>query len=370
MLSKVQTYFFGIIKGKKKGLISNLLKPVLLFFSWIYQVVVTCRNWGFDYGWLRQYSPPVPLVVSVGNIVAGGTGKTPLTLLLAQELQTDFSIAILARGYRSPVEHLSIPIVLSKGQGPMHPASYCGDEPYLLSSRLPKAFVFVGKDRQKASNMAARAGIQVVLLDDGMQHRRLARDIEIVVVDALDPFGQGHYLPRGLLREGLRSLSRADLVILNNVFDMDRFHKITHQILSYTSASVIGMRPEVEQIYNFEDQPLHLKAPQKIGIFCGIANPDYFYNTLQKLGFEIVDHYYVPDHESFNFDFLEKFADQCYLKGASYLICTEKDRVKLNSPEAGALPLAWVKTKMIIVEGEDIWKNFIQKTKTDVKSRI
>lgn len=370
MLSKVQTYFLQVIKGKQKGILSTCLKPILLFFSWIYRVVITVRNWGFDYGWLRQYSPPVPLVVSIGNIVAGGTGKTPLTLMLAQELQQDFSIAILARGYRSPVEHLSTPIVLSKGKGPMHPASYCGDEPYLLSNRLPKAFVFVGKDRQKASNMAAKAGIQVVLLDDGMQHRRLARDLEIVVLDALDPFGQGYYLPRGLLREGLKSLSRADLIILNHVYEASRFNTISHQISSYTSAPVVGMQSEVDQICNFHDEPLALTVPQKVGIFCGIANPDYFYETVKELGFIVVDQYSVPDHESFNFDFLEKFAESCHQKGATYLICTEKDRVKLNSAEAGPLPLAWIKTRLKIVEGESIWKSFIQKTKTDVRSRI
>ena len=112
----------------------------------------------------------------------------------------------------------------------MHPASFCGDEPYMLAQNLPKAFVFVGKDRHKTSSMAAKAGAQLILLDDGMQHRRLARDFDLVVLDSYDPFGQGYFLPRGFLREGMQSLSRADLIILNHVYDHAKFLELRQQI--------------------------------------------------------------------------------------------------------------------------------------------
>ena len=240
MLKHIEIYYLDLVTGKRKGFLAWLLKILLLPISWIYQFFVACRNWAFDRGWVRRYTPPVPVVISIGNIVAGGTGKTPVTYLLAKEFYDEVPLAILARGYRSKAENLSAPIVLSRGQGPMHPASYCGDEPFMLAQNLPKSFVFVGKDRHKASNMAAKAGVKLILLDDGMQHRRLARDFEVVVMDALDPFGQGYFLPRGLLREGLKSLSRADLIVLNHVYDHSRFIALRQKIARYTTAPVRG----------------------------------------------------------------------------------------------------------------------------------
>src|ERR1700732_3058219 len=123
-----ETYFLELIKEKRKGVFARVLKFFLRVISWIFQFLVASRNWAFDNGWLRRYYPPVPLVISIGNIVSGGTGKTPATLMIAQEFYSDFLITILSRGYRSPAESLSAPIVLSKGEGPMHPAAYCGDE--------------------------------------------------------------------------------------------------------------------------------------------------------------------------------------------------------------------------------------------------
>lgn len=223
MLRKCERYITEIIRGKRQGTISSVLKGILRLFSWPYKIVVACRNWAYDKEWFRQYQAPVPIMISVGNIVAGGTGKTPVTLMLAKAFYEEYSIGILSRGYRAPVEKLSSPIALSVGKGPFHSAAYCGDEPYLLSQNLPEACVYVGKNRHKSANMAAMAGNEIVILDDGMQHRSIGRDFEVVVVDIDDPFGQGYYLPRGLLRENPRSLSRADFVIINNIDDPEQF---------------------------------------------------------------------------------------------------------------------------------------------------
>ena len=279
---------------------------------------------------LPVYPSPVPVVISIGNIVAGGTGKTPVTCLLAKEFYPQVSMAILTRGYRSKAEALSTPVVLSKGQGPMHPASYCGDESFMLSQNFPKAFVFVGKDRHKASNMAAKAGVKLILLDDGMQHRRLARDFEVVVIDACDPFGLGYFLPRGSSREGKKSLSRADLIVLNHVHSHEQFVSLRQQFVDYTSAPVVGTKPEVSQIVDMKDQPLPSIKNKKIGIFCGIAHPDYFIETIKGQEAIIVDSYFIPDHDYYNFSNLYRFAQNCKEKGAEILICTEKDKVKLS----------------------------------------
>ena len=205
MLNKVENYLKHVIQGKKQGILRSSIKCLLLPLSWIFHRGVQLRNWCYDKKWFKSYVPPVPIVISIGNIVAGGTGKTPVTLLFAYTFYNRFSLAILSRGYRSKAEKLDAPLILCDGKGPLYPAAYCGDEPYLFAQRLPEAHVIVGENRQKASYLAAKAGAQVILLDDGMQHEVAMRDFEVVVVDVGDPFGHGYFLPRGFLREDVSS---------------------------------------------------------------------------------------------------------------------------------------------------------------------
>ena len=226
MMKKMELYLKQVISGRQKGVWALCIKAILLPLSWLYRFFIYCRNWLYDRGWMRRYVPPVPLVISVGNIVAGGTGKTPVTLMLAEVFYGRFKPAILSRGYRSKAEKLVAPIFLCEGEGPLFPASYCGDEPYLFAKRLPKALVIVGRNRRKASVLAAKAGAQVILLDDGMQHRRLAKDFEVIVVDAGNPFGNGYFLPRGFLREELHALKRADLIFVNHLEHLEQWSGI------------------------------------------------------------------------------------------------------------------------------------------------
>jgi tetraacyldisaccharide 4'-kinase len=368
--NKLELYFLDLIKGKRRGIIALFLKFWLRFFSWIFKFIVLCRNWIFDQGWLRRYYPPVPMVISIGNIVAGGTGKTPVTLMLANEFYNEFTIAILSHGYRSQAERLSSPVILSKGEGPLHSAQYCGDEPYLISQNLPKAWVIVGKDRNKSSNMAARMGAQILVLDDGMQHRRLARDVEVIVMDLLDPFGQGYFLPRGLLRDSISSLKRADLIILNHVYDRERFAKVKEIIERYSKAPIVGTKMEVIEVFDSQNNAIASLKNRQVGIFCGIAHPEYFQHTIHTLGAQIIDSYFLPDHSNFESSALIRFVENTLKKGAEYIICTEKDRVKLEQTLVNTLPIAWVQMRLRLVEGDLYWKNFIEKAKTDLSKRI
>lgn len=363
-----ELYLLSIIKGKRKGFFASLLKFHLWLLSIPFGIVVTLRNWLFDKGWLRSYMPPVPLVISVGNITTGGTGKTPATLMIAGEFERDVQLAILSRGYRSQAERLSVPLVLSKAKGEMHPASLCGDEPYLLAENLPSAYVIVGKDRFQSSKTAARLGADVILLDDGMQHRGIARDFEVVVMDLIDPFGQGYFLPRGLLREGKRALSRADLIILNHLHDFERFEQVKRQISSATSAPVVGTRLEVIGCFDAQGGKIDNIQGKKVGIFCGIAHPEYFRDTIDKLGAEVVDEWFFPDHDALDLEKLLPFGRKCREKGAELLLCTEKDYVKLSGPHVGGLPTCWVKARLQVVEGAEQWKKFIEQAKGRTKS--
>lgn len=361
MFKNIECYFKDIIRKKKTGILSYLIRCGLLPLSWGYQAIIRGRNWLYDQGWMKHYVPPVPLVVSVGNIVAGGSGKTPVTLLLADAFYVKFSIAILSRGYRSRVEKLDQPVVLCEGRGPLYSASYCGDEPYLFAQRLPKACVIVGRDRQKASYLAAKTGVQMILLDDGMQHRSLARDFDIVVIDANDPFGQDYFLPRGFLRESKTSLSRAHLIVINHISDKEHFEAIKKQVTPYTNAPMIGTCWQFNHMYDLQGEVCSPVPGEKVGMFCGIAYPERFKKTLEDIGFDVVAEYKLADHAEIREKDLERFAKVCQKKEAQWLICTEKDRVKLKDHLCMPLPIAWIKMDLKVTEGQNEWQTFLSK---------
>ena len=370
MQRRLESYFLNVITGRQKGPAAAMLRFFLRLLSWPFRLCVACKNHVFDRGWISRYYPPVPVVISIGNIVVGGTGKTPVTMMIAREFYDEFFIGILSRGYRSQAEKLPIPVVLSKGEGPMQSASFCGDEPFLLAQNLPKAFVVVGRNRHKASDIAARAGVHLILLDDGMQHRRLARDFEVVVLDTMDLFGQGYYLPRGFLREGVQSLARADLIILNHMTSKDVFEATKSLVSKYSNAAIIGTCMEVVQIETVSGEAVLSIRGKKVGLFCGIAHPEYFYKTVEAEGGMIVDSVFTSDHTSLGFSALEAFAVRCKEKGAEVLLCTEKDRVKIVDFQKIALPIAWIKMRLKLTGGEKEWAEFVRQVKSDLRNRM
>lgn len=366
MKKRLELYLKDIIRGRRRGGVAFAIKAILLPLSWLYGLGVHFRNRLYERGWMRRYVPPVPLVISIGNIVAGGTGKTPVTLLLAGAFYERFAVAILSRGYRSRAEKLDTPVMLCEGLGPTLPASYCGDEPYLFAQRLPKSIVIVGGNRKKASFLAAKAGAQAILLDDGMQHRRLARDFDVVVVDVGDPFGQGYFLPRGFLREDIYSLARANLIILNHIQDTEQFTSVRMQLKPYSHAPVIGTKGCVTAIRDLKGQEAVLPEERSVGMFCAIAHPEYFRRTLEQEGLTVINEYVLADHDTFQPKDLEQFAQTCLRKGAKYLICTEKDRVKLEGQFNLALPILWVQLELRIVAGQEEWQNFLQRAEAKI----
>lgn len=359
MLKRMECYFKAIISGKRRGLCPWLIKSFLLPLSWIYRLFSAIRNWFYDKGWMRCYVPPIPLVISVGNIVAGGTGKTPATLMLAAEFYEKFSLAILSRGYRSKAENLDAPVVLCEGIGPIFPASYCGDEPYMYAMRYPKSHVIVGSNRKKAARMAFKAGAQVILLDDALQHRRLARDFDVIVVDLNDPFGQNHFLPRGYLREEVHALKRAHCVLLNHVQDREQFKKVEGDLKKYTNAPVVGTCYHVSGVHQINGGSITSLQGKTVGMFCSIAHPDYFKRLLEREGAWVAAEYCLPDHGEIKEKELASFAQQCVRKGCEILVCTEKDRVKLKEQLNLELPVAWIQIDLKIVEGMNEWQKFL-----------
>lgn len=341
--------YLRLISGHSKGFFARFLRALLLFCSWFYQLAIHLRNYAYDLGLFRQHRISVP-VISVGNIVLGGVGKTPATLHLAQKLSQTKKVAILSRGYRSRAEKRGQPTVLCRGEGALFGPEECGDEPYLLAKHLPDCLILVGRDRVAAAKKAVELGAECILLDDGMQHRRLARSLDIVVMDAQHPFGLGACVPRGMLREPLSSLRRAGVILLTHCEPALR-DRLEEQLKLYSSAQVIATQFEVGGL---EGQERTEKAPSltglKVGLFCGIANPSQFLSTLRAEGAITVAQLLMGDHQAPSASQFKIFADQARERGAHCLICTEKDLVKLNASfhTLSPLPIFWLRRRICI----------------------
>ena len=343
----------------KKDIRSLLFKGFLYLLSILYRFGSYIRQLAFDKHFLRTCSVDIP-VISVGNITAGGTGKTPLVMRLAYDLGEGVTCAVLSRGYISKVKGS---FLLSEGNGPLCSAEVCGDEPYLFSKTFPHFFYFVGANRCISAKKAVDRGVQLIILDDGMQHQYLSRDIEIVVVDSGDPFGRNHFLPLGLLRQSPKMLKRADYVVLNHVDNPDNYGDLFSQIARYTKAPIICTTPVVSYVFIPDKGRFFSLKNRKVAIFCGIGQPLRFYNTVKnQLEADIVANKYLSDHMSMDSESLLRFAQNSKELGAEILLCTEKDFVKLPDISRCPLSIAYVKIILKITHGEEIWNQVINKT--------
>ncbi len=264
-------------------------------------------------------------------------------------------LGILTRGFRSEMERSGAMKKISSGKGPICSAKECGDEPYLLAQKT-KAHIWVGADRAKSGQLAVKEGIECLLLDDGMQHRRLERDIEIVVIDGSDPLSRGRFLPWGLLRDSPKRLQSADWIVATHVNDFEIYQQVQAVVAHLTSAPMIGTRIEVLNKEQF--------ALLKVGIFCGIGQPAKFLQTVRDLKSEIVDTFILKDHGSLTISQLEKFAKKCRDRGAEALLCTEKDFVKLDrillANACFPLSIIPVAIELKISFGKEHWDDLIK----------
>jgi tetraacyldisaccharide 4'-kinase len=336
-MNRLELRVVEIIQKRKWGCIT---RPLSLLYAWALYV----RHWLYDRKWLVQKHAPLP-VVSIGNLVSGGVGKTQVALLLAEALE---DVAILSRGYRGRAEKGREPVLAT----PLLTAEACGDEPWLLASRLPHAQVIVHPDRYRSALFAEKLGARVLLLDDGMQHRKLFRNVEIVVLCGSDPFGGGHFLPRGFLREDPARLKHADLV----VFVGKPSERVEEKVAALTQAPCVEAYVCVKEVRSLIDEPIPSLDGRKIGIFCGIGNPGRFTASMKDLGADVVAVRYLPDHRTIGEKELQTFAALCKERGAEYLLCTEKDRVKLPSFAASSpVPIGWARVELEIVRNREAW---------------
>ncbi len=255
----------------------------------------------------------------MGNLAVGGTGKTPLVIALAKQF-AHRRVAILARGYG-------------------------GDEMLVIRRHLPEAKLYAHPDRIQSAHRAIAEGAELLILDDGFQHRRLYREFDLLIVRDKD--FQGYCLPAGDLRDSPRRLKKADLLFFHDpIVKSDLHHK------------GIRLAVRVRRLLTLQAQEISTLEGQRVGIFCGIANPQGFKKTILALGAIPIREMILADHEPIGKKRLHSFFEKCNQLGAKYLVCTEKDAVKLP---AFGLPIVYPEIEIVIIEGIDQWQKLIAK---------
>lgn len=347
----IEAWIRGYPLNRKTQVALQLASPLLRLLSYVTKGAILGKNFFYNRRLLPQKKVST-VVISIGNVVAGGTGKTPLTLLLAEELNKKYRVGIVLRGYRGKVEKGKEPKVVCRGHGPECSVEECGDEAFLLASRLPSAIVIAGKRRYKASQMAMGEGAEILILDDGLQHRQLYRDFEVVVVGQQEKY----FLPRGLLRDDPRRVLEADLVV-------------TKERGGCSLSSKIQVDMKVQNVLSYDGKEWRTLEKSKVGVFCGIGNPQGFLKTISSLGADIVNVKFLSDHETMEEENLLDFAKRSKELGAELLLCTEKDKVKLNAFVSRVpLPVVWIKSYMVVTENRELWEDFIRRIDQKLKA--
>jgi len=322
-----------ILRGETRRPIERLAARGLWLLSVGYGVALHLHLAGYRAGLARRLRLPA-LVVSVGNLTLGGTGKTTAALAVAAWLSDQGKrVALLSRGYRGRGERR--PAIVSEGFGPLLSVEEAGDEPFMVARKLPGVYVLVGKDRRVTGRMAVdRLGANAIVLDDGFQYQRLQRDLDIVLVDALLPFGYDFLVPRGLLREPPDHLARADAVWLTHS-DLVR-----RPDLEALRARLETLAPRA-RLWESVHAPLRLRsregseelAPEelrgrRVCALSSLGNPVAFLRALQRLGAEVVGEARFPDHHRYRGQDLALVGEGPAAE-AEWVVTTEKDAVRL-----------------------------------------
>ncbi|WP_312563043.1 tetraacyldisaccharide 4'-kinase [Anaerospora sp.] len=336
----IQTYLYRVIHGERRGLLPTILLLFLRLFSSVYALGVNVKLTMYRLGILEQHKLPC-YVISLGNITVGGTGKTPTAQRLATLIRDmGYRVVILNRGYRAAWKE-DVGLV-SDGQKIYMTAAEAGDEAYLLAKSLPGVPVVIGKERAVSGEYAVKQlNAQVIILDDAYQHWQLARDLDIVLIDSLNRFGNNFLLPRGTLREPLTNLNRAHAFLLTKVDQTtdNARDSIRDTLVQYNDKALIVEsihRPrwfiEIESWYKgVRDCGIALEnvRGQSVVAISAIGNPSSFEQTIADIEVNVIDSLRFPDHHHYTMSEMQWAMERAVKKGANALVTTEKDAVKI-----------------------------------------
>ena len=370
MASRLETYALSVIgEPGRPGLPASLLRGFLGGCAGLYDVGLEAYLAGEGLGLRRRGRLPVP-VISVGNLTVGGTGKTPMTQWLCRRLQAQGKrVAVLSRGHGG--EGRSVRVVSDEAGRVFLTAAEAGDEPVLLAYTLPGLPVLVGKDRRDSGREALRRhGLDALILDDGFQFWQLARDLDVVLLDARRPFDNGFPLPRGLLREPKRHLARAGVVVATRSGALteeerrtmaDRVRRLApHVPLFFADHCAVGFVPADD----LASPMLPLGQLQRTRVFAvsAIAQPASFVETLERAGARVVGHRDWSDHHKFSPEQAQGVLEEAARAGAEAVVMTEKDAVKWATLDAPRLlPIYALRIEMVLDDEESFMQAIMQK---------
>ncbi len=332
--------FLRVVRGETRGPLAALARAGLSAAALGMAVGVRVRNLSYDRRRLIARRAAVP-VVSIGNITLGGTGKTPMVEWVARWYRRQgVRVAVLSRGYQRG------------GSGGVN------DEAMVLDENLPDVPHLQDPDRVKIAAVAVdELDSELLILDDGFQHRRLARDLDIVLLDALEPFGLDRLFPRGLLREPVRSLKRAGLVVLTraDLVASDRLVAIRERAERAAGPLrwVLTRHAPLDLIGSgVEPEPLESLKERSVAAFCGIGNPEGFRRTVTPVSGRLAGFRVFPDHHAYSAEDVADLTRWLIGSGADLALTTQKDLVKLRAASLGGLPLRALRIGLDVLEGE------------------
>lgn len=367
-----------VVFGKAHGFRAGLMRCVLRVASFGFYLVAKLRLFLFRRR-IKTVHYLGTFVISVGNITAGGTGKTPVVELLSCTLAArGRRCAILTRGYKSepldepqtwydkvgrPVSHL--PKIASDGTTRYLTPLYAGDEPFMLARNLDGVAVLVDKDRVKSGIFAIeQLGCNTLILDDGMQYLKLRHELDIVLVDCGFPFGTGALLPRGTMREPRSSLARAGYIILTKsggkpqdelISTLRRYNRVADIIVTNHAPAYL------ENIFTGERKPLDYLKGKYVACLSGIARPESFEKLVEEQGAQVVIRRRYPDHHWFDQDELEAFVNRCADRAMDLICTTEKDAVRFLKPGEMDVPIYFLRIQIEIEQGREYWDRMVDR---------
>lgn len=375
-----EIYILAVVSDRLRGFGPNVLRFVLKVLSRLYSFIMNMRLALFEHRILRSKTLGCQ-VISIGNLTVGGTGKTPVVEIFARALQKNGrKVAILSRGYKkaetpfsekllnwitfkAPVQEP--PRVVSDGQKLLLDSEMGGDEPYMLASNLPNVCVIVDKDRVKSGRYAIqKLGCDTLILDDGFQYLRLQHRVDIVLVDRTNPFDNGFVLPRGLLRESVRHLSRATFIFITKS-SADGSPELQQQIRALNDKAEIAecrhTPRHFQDIFTGEQKPLEFFGGKKIAALSGIAAPRGFEESIARLGGELVHRKRFADHHRYTQQEILDVINAARDRGAEAIITTEKDAVRLPWIERRDVPIYFLRVEIELLSGAEDFNALISR---------
>ena len=355
----IKDHYIDIVSGKQLGVLPLTVKTFLFSVSCVYRLILRLRSSAYQIGLIKKRNLAVP-VISVGNITVGGTGKTPFIEYVATYLKGNgINVVILSRGYGARTKNNET----------------FNDEHLLLIENLGNIPNIMGKDRAATGELAIeKHNANCILLDDGFQHTRLKRKLDIVLISALNPFGYENVLPRGLLREPLHNLNRADLFVIThcNLCTREELYSIQKRLnLINSKAPVTESIHHPRNITNIKDNsslPMEWLNKKRVYAFCAIGNPDSFSRLLKLNGADIIKFKTFEDHYFYENEDLAVITKEAEQLGVDTIVTTQKDKVKIlrmvtkEELRSHAIPLCIINIAIKITKGREIIEKVIDET--------